>query len=312
MAFDINILFRHENEKLIKHGSLITGVIFIIFGLFLTFNSMFQSLGIIILFSGAIISVVPSALYSYINFSKYSKMEDQFPRFLRDFAEAKKSGMTFQDALRSRMNTDYGELNPEIAKSVHQLSWGIPFVQVMASMAKRLKYSTVMKRSFTIILEAFNAGGDVTEVMDDLSTDIKTIKELHDERKADMSQQVVMMYFISFLFLVIALMMYNIMMPLVSSGLMDVSLFGASDNSVSESDIEYCSMVPFVCSICVPFGFGEGQLCYFEALFFLMALIQALTSGLMCGEISESSAAAGVKHALFLSVVAFIVFIVFG
>ena len=220
--------------------------------------------------------------------------------------------MTFQDALRSRMNTDYGELNSEIAKSVHQLSWGMPFVQVMASMAERLKYSVVMKRSFTIILEAFNAGGDVTEVMDDLSTDIKKIKELHDERKADMSQQVVMMYFISFLFLVIALMMYNIMMPLVSSGLMDINLFGATDSSSSVKDIEYCSMVPFVCSICVPFGFGEGQLCYFEALFFLMALIQAITSGLMCGEISEGSTASGFKHALFLSAVAFIVFIVFG
>ncbi|NOQ55557.1 MAG: hypothetical protein GQ477_01990 [Nanohaloarchaea archaeon] len=312
MGFDINTFFRHENEKLFKKGSLITGILFIIFGLFLAFNPIFQSLGIFILFLGAIISVVPSSLYAYFNFSKYNRMEEQFPRFLRDFAEAKKSGMTFQDALRSRMNTDYGELNSEIAKSVHQLSWGMPFVQVMTSMADRLKYSSIMRRSFTIILEAFNAGGDVTEVMDDLSTDIKAIKELHDERKADMSQQVIMMYFISFLFLVIALMMYNIMMPLVSSGLMDVNLFGASDSSASSSEIEYCSMVPFVCSICVPFGFGEGQLCYFEALFFLMALIQAITSGFMCGEISEGSAAAGVKHALFLSVVAFVVFMIFG
>ncbi|NOQ38495.1 hypothetical protein GQ472_06430 [archaeon] len=310
MAFDIKLFFRPENEKLIKLGSLVLGILFIIFGFTLAFDPLLQSVGIIVLFIGAIMSIIPSSLYAYLNFSKYSKMEDHFPRFLRDFAEAKKSGMTFQDALKSRQNTDYGELNQEISRAVHQLSWGMPFMQVMSSLADRLKYSTIMKRSFTIILEAFNAGGDVTEVMDDLSTDIKTIKGLGDERKSDMSQQVIMMYFISVLFLVIALMMYNILIPLLSSGLVEVNLFGSS--SSSSGDVDYCTMVPFVCSICVPFGFGEGQLCYFEALFFIMAMVQAITSGLMAGEISEGSAAAGVKHAIVLSVVAFVVFLVFG
>ena len=310
MAFDVKSFFKQENEKLIKRGSLVLGALFILFGLALAFDPLLQPFGIIVLFFGAIVSVIPSSLYAYFNFSKYNKMEEEFPRFLRDFAEAKKSGMTFQDALKSRMNTDYGELNPEIAKSVHQLSWGMPFMQVMASLAERVKYSAIMKRSFTIILEAFNAGGDVTEVMDDLSTDIKTIKGLHDERKSDMSQQVIMMYFISVLFLVISLMMYNILIPLVSSGLVDVNLFGSS--SGASDDVDYCTLAPFVCVVCVPFGFGEGQLCYFEALFFVMAIVQAITSGLMAGEISEGSAAAGVKHAIFLAVVAFIVFLVFG
>ena len=310
MASDIKSFFRPENEKLIKIGSLVLGILLIIFGFTLAFDPFLQSVGIIILFFGAIMSIIPSSLYAYLNFSKYSRMEDHFPTFLRDFAEAKKSGMTFQDALKSRKNTDYGELNKEISRAVNQLSWGMPFMQVMSSLADRLKYSTIMKRSFTIILEAFNAGGDVTEVMDDLSTDIKTIKGLQDERKSDMSQQVIMMYFISVLFLVIALMMYNILIPLLSSGLVEVNLFGSS--SSSSGDVDYCTMVPFVCSICVPFGFGEGQLCYFEALFFIMAMVQAITSGLMAGEISEGSAAAGVKHAIVLSVVAFVVFLVFG
>ncbi len=310
MASDIKSFFRPENEKLIKIGSLVLGILLIIFGFTLAFDPFLQSVGIIILFLGAIMSIIPSSLYAYLNFSKYSRMEDHFPTFLRDFAEAKKSGMTFQDALKSRKNTDYGELNKEISRAVNQLSWGMPFMQVMSSLADRLKYSTIMKRSFTIILEAFNAGGDVTEVMDDLSTDIKTIKGLQDERKSDMSQQVIMMYFISVLFLVIALMMYNILIPLLSSGLVEVNLFGSS--SSSSGDVDYCTMVPFVCSICVPFGFGEGQLCYFEALFFIMAMVQAITSGLMAGEISEGSAAAGVKHAIVLSVVAFVVFLVFG
>ncbi|MCK5042576.1 MAG: type II secretion system F family protein, partial [Candidatus Aenigmarchaeota archaeon] len=231
MASDIKSFFRPENEKLIKIGSLVLGILLIIFGFTLAFDPFLQSVGIIILFFGAIMSIIPSSLYAYLNFSKYSRMEDHFPTFLRDFAEAKKSGMTFQDALKSRKNTDYGELNKEISRAVNQLSWGMPFMQVMSSLADRLKYSTIMKRSFTIILEAFNAGGDVTEVMDDLSTDIKTIKGLQDERKSDMSQQVIMMYFISVLFLVIALMMYNILIPLLSSGLVEVNLFGSSSSS---------------------------------------------------------------------------------
>ncbi|MEA3229468.1 MAG: type II secretion system F family protein [archaeon] len=309
MSLNLRILFRHENEKLIKYGSIVLGLFIIILGLFIMFVSSLQSTGIVVMILGAVTSVLPSSLYAYFNFSKYSRMEEYFPRFLRDFAEAKKSGMTFPDAFKSRMNTDYGELNEEIARASHQLSWGMPFVHVMSSMSKRLKYSPIMRRSFTIILEAFNAGGDVTDVMDDLSTDIKNIKEINDERKSEMSQQVIMMYFVSFLFLGITLMLYHILIPLISSGMMTVNVSGSS--AMAEV-VDYCTYVPFLCSICLPFGFGEGQLCYMEALFFVMAIVQAITSGLIAGEINEGSVAAGVKHALFLMVAAFIVFIIFG
>lgn len=316
MAVDIKTLFKLENEKLIKYGSLGLGILILLIGLVLVFNPFFQTIGVFVLFLGALMSIIPSSLFAYFNFSKYKAMENDFPRFLRDFAEAKKSGMTFQDSFRSRVHTDYGALNPEIARAAHKLSWGVPFMDVMKSMSERLKYSGIMKRSFTIILEAFNAGGDVSEVVDDLSNDIKVIKGLDDSRKSEMSQQVIMMYFISFLFVAITLMLYNILIPLVSSGLGDVNAFSSSSfgssGGMEDVSLDYCSLAPFVCSICVPFGFGEGQLCYFEALFFMMAIVQAVVSGIMAGEISEGSAAAGVKHALFLSIVVFIVFIVFG
>ncbi len=305
----IRSLFKKDNEIIIKQGSIIGGIMLILLGILIILFTSLTFVGIIFLMLGAVISILPSSLFVYFNFSKYSKMEDQFPRFLRDLAEAKKSGMTFQDAFKSRMNTDYGLLNPEIAKANNELSWGIPFIKVMKNLSDRLSYSSLMRRSFTIILEAFNAGGDVTDVMDDLSTDIKTIKNIDDERKSEMSQQVIMVYFISFLFVAITLMLYHVLIPLLNSDF--ASIFSASGMG-SASDVNYCAYASWLCSICVPFSFGEGTLCYMEAIFFLMSMVQAITSGFIAGEINEGSLVAGVKHSLFLLSMVFIIFIIFG
>lgn len=308
-----------RKEKTIKLGSLAGGALMLLVGLGLLAAGL-QTLGVTAILLGAVTTVLPSTIFTYAAYAKYAAMENEFPRFLRDLAEGKKSGMTFPQALAARRESDYGALSEEIRRASNQLSWGVPFEKVIAYMGKRVSKSPVMKRTFLIILEAFKSGGDVTGVMEDLSGDLQTLKEIEAERKAAMSQQIVMMYFISVLFLGIIMMLYHLLIPMISietmgegGGMMAMGAGGGAD---------YCSSAAFLCAVCPVFGFGEivaeaselmtQNMCYFESLFFFMAMIQAVGSGIVAGEIGEGSAAAGIKHGLVLASIALVVFVVFG
>ncbi|MBW6451863.1 MAG: type II secretion system F family protein [DPANN group archaeon] len=308
-----------NTSSILKYGSIFLGFVIIFVGATFLMSGASKQVGMVLFMVGALVSIVPSSILSYLHFSKYRNMELEFPRFLRDLGEAKKSGMTFPQAFVSRRDTKYGQLSEEIRKASNQLSWGIPFSKVLTMIVERLKESALLRRTFTIIIEAFNAGGDVSEVLDDLSNDVQTLKEIDAERTSALSQQVIMMYFISFLFLGIILMLFNLLIPMLSAdGLGSIS--GAEGGA-----LVYCEYAEFLCSLCDGFNW-EGtvaakqasyndrvtarQLCYFKSLFFMMALIQAIGSGLISGEMSEGSVKAGVKHCLILGIVTVSIFMI--
>lgn len=321
MAEEVNVIkneMKLDANTIIKYGSLFLGIILIFVSITLLTSGTSKRMGILLLMGGALVIIVPSSILSYMHFSRYKNMELEFPRFLRDLGESKKSGMTFPQAVVSRKDTKYGPLSEEIMKASNQLSWGMPFVKVLQQITERVKESALLRRTFTIIIEAFNAGGDVSEVLDDLSEDVQTLKEIDAERTSALSQQVVMMYLISFLFLGIVMMLFNLLIPMLSSeGLGGIAGEGGA--------LVYCDYAQFICNVCEAFNWegtveskvstpGEKltsrQLCYFKSLFFFMAFVQSIGSGLISGEMSEGSIRAGVKHCLILGVVTVGVFMI--
>ena len=202
---------------LIKYSTIILGSLLFFLGIILTFTGNIKT-GLPIIFAGIIITTIPITIIEFLKFSKISKLEEQFPKFLRDFSEAKKSGMTFPEALASRAHTDYGELNQYIIKAKNQLSWGIPFEKVLNNLSTDMESSRLLSKSFKIIIEAFNAGGNVTEIMDDLSNDIRILKEVDQDRKNALKEQVWMMYIITIIFLVILTMLHKLLIPMISGG----------------------------------------------------------------------------------------------
>ncbi len=302
---------KYTTEEWIKYGSLgVGGSLFIISVLLLVY--MDTAIGLIMLILSAIVSVVPYALYDYIQFSEFKEMEEEFPRFLRDFAESKKSGMTFPQALQACTKTDYGALSKVVNKAAKQISWNVPFEKVILNMSKSVERSQVIKRAFTIIIEASKSGGDVGGVMDTIAMDINTIREMDRERSSLLSQQVMIMYFIFFLFLGIVVLLFRLLIPMIelqSSGGGGGGMFGLSSAGVAASS---CASVQWLCSVCPILDFGVGQICYYEALFFSMAIIQAIGTGIIAGKIGTGSAIGGVKHSIVMLVCAVATFVIFG
>lgn len=292
-------------KRAIRITIIVVALVFGILGFFLLTKK--PTVGVIFLLTSAIVGIFPFAIMEYLAFNRFQSMEEKFPLFIRNFAEIKKSGTTFPQALDLASRSDYGPLSREVQKTANQVSWGIPFTKAIDRMADRLKESRPISQALRVINESFSSGGDIAQIMESLSLNIGLIRETYKERKSALSQQSVIMYFIFFAFLGIVVSLYKILIPLITGENGIGALLGSNLGSVTAQN--YCVVVPTVCSLGQGLGFsGEGL--YFQTLFFLMSSVQAICIGLLTGIITDNKISAGIKHVAVMFIGVIITFMV--
>ena len=77
------------------------------------------------------IIVVPYFLYEYAEYIWLKSVERQFPNFIRDLADSKRSGMSLPESVHICSRTNYGKLTQEVKKMSNRLTWGTSFIRVM-------------------------------------------------------------------------------------------------------------------------------------------------------------------------------------
>lgn len=259
------------------------------------------------------VSVTPYMIYSYYRASSVRSIEDQLPNFLRDLVEAYRGGMTMPQSISTVARSDYGKLTPEVIKMRNQLSWGISLEKVLLEFAERLRESKLIKRNMRIIIEAQRSGGDVIATMETIATDATIIKEAEKERRARLSQHVVVMYLIYFMFIAIVLVLSKVLIPLTELQVGVAGLGGGSASPCQPYEGK-AGVLPFMCSVftstCSVVDFGKGAICYYRSIFFYMVIMQGAFAGLVAGQIGEGSMSAGTKHSLIMAGSGFTIFLV--
>ncbi|MEA3342619.1 MAG: type II secretion system F family protein [archaeon] len=269
-------------------------------------TSLGQTLSVVLMVLAIIIGVMPVAVYEYFKYSRFKRMEDSFPRFMKDFSEAVKGGMTIPQALNMTAKIDYGDLSKEIKKTDNQVSWGLPFPKAMLRFADRIKGSSVMKQSFTIINESFKSGGDIANTMNSIAMNIGLIRDIEDEKNSIMSQQIYIMYFIFFMFLGIVVLLYKLIVPMLS---INFSKPGEPLDPSANCDVLGLPSST-MCTIGRAFGLGCEHV-YFVSLFLFMCIIQGISSGILAGVIGQGRVVAGIKHAAIMVIATVCVFVIF-
>lgn len=317
----------NQLQDRIRNLSLIAGAVFIVLGLIL-FQFVGASVGGGLFILGLITLVLPLTLLSFLKSRQIKEMEQQFPAFLKGLAESKRGGMTLLNAFESAKNTDYGRLNSEVERVYHELSWGIPFPKVMERFSERVSESPVMQQSLSIIIQSFESGGDITHTIESVADEATKLRSIVEKKNSQLNQQLIIMYIIYFLFIGITIGLYVMLDQLLGLG----TSGGAISNlgriaSGSGQSIHYCSddivaAQPF-CTIAEVFGFipdgieygteaakskSYEKMAYYKSLLFTILMIQGISTSAVAGKISEGEATAGVKHALVMVPVAFIIF----
>lgn len=216
----------------------------------------------------------------FSNIGKQKEIELQFVEFMRSLAESIKSGVSIPRSITNVAKKDFSALNPFIQKLANQIEWGIPTRKALTTFSLDTN-NNVIKRSISIIVEAEQSGGDITDILTAVVDSVIHVKKMKEERKASVFSQIVQGYIVFFIFIGIMLVLQLWLFPKLGnlSGSIQGGFSGASS------------------------GVG-GKGYNLDSTFFGLIMIQGFFAGIMVGKFSEGSLKRGLLHSLILMTVA--------
>lgn len=221
----------------------------------------------------------------FIEIKRQKEIELKFLEFIRSLVGTVKSGIPVPSAILRVANEDYGALSPYIRKLANQIEWGVPIHRAMVNFSNDTD-NLVIKRSVSIVIEADKSGGDISDVLESVSTSVFNIKRLKDERKASTHSQIVQGYIIFFIFIGIMLTLQIWLAPQLSN---------LGGDSADLSGMASSGFLPGIGG-----GAAVGEKVNLDKVFFSLVIIQGLFTGLMIGKFSEGKLKNGLMHSLIL------------
>jgi len=175
-----------------------------------------QVMFIVINMFSIILMAAPIGYIKYRQYKDQKIMEEKFPEFLRDVVEGTRAGMSLPQAIQNTETGSYGPLNSRIEKMNAQLDWGIPFDQALRNFADETNSDTIV-RSVDTIIQAYQSGGNIQDVLDSVGDNIRTIKNLKEERESQLYGEMVTGYIVYFIFIGILIALTNYLLPNLAS-----------------------------------------------------------------------------------------------
>jgi flagellar protein FlaJ len=231
-----------------------------------------------------LIILIPYAIFYELWSRKVLGIQALVPEFLERLSGINQVGLTIAQAIAIMVNTNLGLLSYEIRRIKRDMEWGANFSEALMRFEQRVS-TPVIARTVTLITKASEMSGQISEVLSIASSDAKMSESLKRERLAEMFIYTAIVYLSFFVFLFVVAVLTTQFLPILA----DINTQGlAGTGSLS--------------------GFGSISLTTFGRILYHACLMQALFSGLIAGQMGESSLAAGVKHSCVLLIIALVTF----
>lgn len=236
----------------------------------------------------AILALIPPSLMYLFDSRRRDSIDNNIPHLIRDIADAGRSGMTLVRAIEISAERDYGPLTKEIKKLIAKISFRVPLEKALQYFADRTG-TTLARRSAMLISEANKSGGDIQESMEAVAKHVQEIQYLERKRRATLRPFIGVMYISFAVFLVtVYLLISSFFTQLANTN------FGGG-GSIGD----------------VGFSFVSLPLVEITSVFLYMAMIEAAFAGLVGGKMATGYVRDGLKHAILLMLICFIVFVFF-
>ena len=231
------------------------------------------------------IALVPLAFFHEMKSMREKRLQKQIPGFLSKLASTNETGMTIRDSIKLMAKSDIGALSKQIKLVWKDINWGLDVNDSMVRFANRIR-THVVARSITLITRANESSGDVGEVLAVAARDAETEQTLKRERVMNMMIYIVIIY-ISFLVFV------GVIYVITSTFLTQMAEAGEQMASAGDTGGGFL---------------GGFDLDMYKRLFFHASLIQGFCSGLIAGVMGEGNVLSGLKHAIIMMTIAFLIF----
>jgi len=239
--------------------------------------------------------VATFAVVFEIHRRRIETIEAAVPDFLDRLASVNEAGLSIIDSIGRVRRSDLGALDPEVERIWSDIQWGSDIATALQRFERRVRTRTI-SRVVALITNAMNASGDVSRVLRIAAAQAKADRRLKRERRQEMLSYVVVVYVSFAVFLVIIAALDAVLIP----NLPDTAIGaepepGQPDVPGPGGAIE---------------GLGTIDSAAYTVLFFHTALLQALLSGFVAGQMSTGDVRDGAKHAAILMSIAYLAFLV--
>src|SRR3989344_5141799 len=196
----------HENKP---YATMTLGIVVIAIAILLFYQTRWFKptlvIGILLFFSSYILNF-------FRENKRQKEIEVKFLEFSRNLVEKVKSGVPIPKAILQIADVDFGDLTPYVKKLAHQIEWSIPLREAFTTFAHDT-HNPVIKRSISIVIEAEQSGGNISDVLQAVTDSILQIKKIKDERRSNTYTQTIQGYFVFFIFIAIMLILQIYLMP---------------------------------------------------------------------------------------------------
>ncbi|APH39751.1 type II secretion system F family protein [Methanohalophilus halophilus] len=222
-----------------------------------------------------LIAIIPFAIDTFIQKKKLRQQEIAFSEFLFKMAELMRGGIDPVKAVIDLSKSDLGAIDKPIKNAATKLVLGHPFEYAMEGVAEELKSKLVSKYN-NVIVQAAYTGGNVADLMQRTSEDMRAVIGIEREKEGNLKQYVVIFYLAQGVIVLLIYLLSTSLLPMIQ---------GAGSEALGSDAITNID---------------------FQLGFFHLIMINATFGGLIIGQISEGDIKHGFKHTAVLVVVSYL------
>jgi flagellar protein FlaJ len=117
------------------------------------------------------------------------QIEASLPDALHHMSVAIRTGLVLESVIQEVAEAEYGALSEEFSRVVMEMRRGRPLKDALLAFSKRTN-SKEIERAMRLLLEGVESGGPISEVLDEVSEDMRAVRMVQRERKTSTSQQI--------------------------------------------------------------------------------------------------------------------------
>ncbi|HVP93924.1 MAG TPA: type II secretion system F family protein [Methanoregulaceae archaeon] len=233
----------------------------------------------------ALIILIPYGIFYELWRRNILGIESLIPDFLDRMAGINQVGLTIAQAVAIMVNTRLGLLSYEIKRIKRDMDWGANFTDALMRFEERVS-TPMIARTVTLISKASQMSGSIGEVLTIAASDARMSETLKKERLSEMFIYTAIVYLAFVVFIFVVAIIDTQFLPVLTH----INTSGIPTTAGAFSGLKGISIETF------------------SRLMYHACLLQAFFSGLIAGQMGESSINAGLKHAAIMMTIALIVF----
>jgi len=238
---------------------------------------------------GFVVGLGPFAAHAQMEKRKVKLYEKAFAQFLFELADAMRGGIDPAKAILELEKTDTSVMADRLKIAAAGIRIGRPFEEMLIAMVEPMR-SGLIKRYASLIGESSKMGGETSIVVHRAAKDMDDAIKIDEDRYRQLTSHAVILYMAFVILLVVIFQLISIY-PSLSS--IDIGLLG----SAGDPDA-------------LPTSGSSLGLLTLKQRFLHLALVNSIGAGILVGMFTDGKVKYGLMHAILLTVVALIFFMV--